>query len=179
MIFGVHHFERGPGQQVRRHGLGRGRHDLWACAKQAVAHVAPKSPSVMMPEEAVAVDDAEAAEAPSRSSRGSPRHHRVGQRERQAVALVHQVADEFQPRAELAAGVERLEVARGETLLSSSAMARQSPRASCITVEVVGASPCGQASGACGSASTISAAWPSAIAASAVIAISGTAKRRE
>ena len=36
--------------------------------------------------------------------------------ERQAVALVHQVADEFQPRAELAARMQNLEVARGEAL---------------------------------------------------------------
>ena len=50
-------------------------------------------------------------------------------------------------------------------LLSSSAMARQSPSASCMMVEVVGASPCGQASLLCGSASTTSAALASVLSA--------------
>ncbi len=58
-------------------------------------------------------------------------------------------------------------------------MARQSPSASCMTVLVVGASPLGQASFVCGSASTTSAAPASVLSALEVTAMSGTAKRRE
>ena len=48
-----------------------------------------------------------------------------------------------------------------------------------MTVEVVGASPCGQASLACGRASTRSALVPSVLSGFDVTAISGTANRRE
>ena len=58
-------------------------------------------------------------------------------------------------------------------------MARQSPSASCIMVEVVGASPCGQASLLWGIASTTSAALASVLSAFEVMAISGTANLRE
>ena len=64
-------------------------------------------------------------------------------------------------------------------LLSSSAIARQSPMASCMVVEVVGARPCGQASLTRGSSSTTSACLPSADCAREVMATSGTLKRRE
>ena len=55
-------------------------------------------------------------------------------------------------------------------------MARLSPSASCIVVDVVGARPCGQASLARGSSNTTSACWPRAESACEVMAISGTAK---
>ena len=51
--------------------------------------------------------------------------------------------------------------------------------ASCMVVEVVGASPCGQASLARGSSSTTSDCLASAESAREVMAISGTLKRRE
>ena len=63
--------------------------------------------------------------------------------------------------------------------LSKSAMASASPSASCISEEVVGARLCGQASRACGSASTTSAVVASVESALAVIAIKPMRKRRE
>ena len=63
--------------------------------------------------------------------------------------------------------------------LSSSAIASASPSACCISVEVVGARLCGQASRACGSDSTMSAAAASALSRLEVIAISPILKRRE
>ena len=58
-------------------------------------------------------------------------------------------------------------------------MASASPSASCSSVEVVGASPLGQASLARGSGSTMSASLPSVLCGTEVMAMSGTAKRRE
>src|SRR5215467_14241882 len=63
--------------------------------------------------------------------------------------------------------------------LSSSATASASPSAACISVEVVGARLCGQASLACGTASTTSAARPSVLSPTAVTAMSPMRKRRE
>jgi hypothetical protein len=63
--------------------------------------------------------------------------------------------------------------------LSKSAIASASPSACCIKVEVVGARLCGQASRACGKASTTSAACPSVESANAVSAMSPMRKRRE
>ena len=58
-------------------------------------------------------------------------------------------------------------------------MARQSPMAICMVVEVVGAMPCGHASFACGSTSTTSAWRASVELAREVMATSGTLNRRE
>ena len=63
--------------------------------------------------------------------------------------------------------------------LSKSAIASASPSAACIRVEVVGARLCGQASRACGIASTTSAARPSVLSVTAVTAMSPMRKRRE
>ena len=60
---------------------------------------------------------------------------------------------------------------------SSSATASASPSASCRVVEVVGAFSASAASGASGMASTMSAARPSALSATTVMAISGIWKR--
>ena len=56
-------------------------------------------------------------------------------------------------------------------------MARASPKAICMVVEVVGARPLGQASSALGRTSATSAARASALSRSAVMAISGRPKR--
>jgi hypothetical protein len=63
-------------------------------------------------------------------------------------------------------------------LRSSSAIARASPRAIIIVVEVVGANPIGQASAAAGSNKATSAAPASVDRAPAVIATSRISKRR-
>ena len=63
--------------------------------------------------------------------------------------------------------------------LSKSAIASASPIAACISVEVVGARLCGQASRAFGSSSTIRAAAPNEDCAFDVNAIIGMAKRAE
>ena len=63
--------------------------------------------------------------------------------------------------------------------LSSSAMASASPSASWISVEVVGARPCGQASSTRGMISATSAERASVESAREVMAMSGTRKRRE
>src|SRR5258705_327471 len=63
--------------------------------------------------------------------------------------------------------------------LSNSATARASPSAACISVDVVGARLCGQASRACGTASTMSAARPSVLSLADVTAMSPMRKRRE
>ena len=63
--------------------------------------------------------------------------------------------------------------------LSSSAIASASPSACCINVDVVGARLSGQASRAGGKASTTSAALPSVLSATAVMATSPRRKRRE
>ena len=66
-----------------------------------------RSPSVMIPaSRAVAIDHAETAEGLLGHDHDGLAHEAVGGRERQAVALMHQVADEFQPGAELAAGMQ-------------------------------------------------------------------------
>src|SRR6188768_2310473 len=114
----------------------------------------------------MAVHHAEAAEGLLGHHHDRFGHAELGVDEREPVAFVHQVADELKSRAV-------------KPSLSSSAMARQSPSASCMTVEVVGASPCGQASLVCGSATTRSALVPRVLSALEVTAISGTAKRRE
>ena len=62
-------------------------------------------------------------------------------------------------------------------LRSSMATASASPSASITVVEVVGASPMGQASGASGSSSTTSAACARVLCRLAVMAISPTVKR--
>ena len=60
---------------------------------------------------------------------------------------------------------------------SRSAIASASPSASCISVEVVGARPCGQASSARGRMRATSAPRASVLSAAAVMAISGRRKR--
>ena len=92
---------------------------------------------------------------------------------------MHDVAHELEHRAEPAAGMEMPKSMAVKPRLSSSAIASASPSASCISVEVVGARLCGQASRACGIARTTSAARPSVLSVTAVMAISPMRKRRE
>ena len=101
-------------------------------------------------------------------------------RKRHRVAGMHDVAHEF----EHARRAGRLDGSLPKSSavkprLSSSATASASPSAGCIRVEVVGARLCGQASRACGSTSTTSAARASVLSAAAVTAMSPMLKRRE
>jgi hypothetical protein len=63
---------------------------------------------------ALAVDDADAAEALGGNLHHGRAHARAKLRQRHGVALVHDVADEFQLRAELAARMQHPEIDRGE-----------------------------------------------------------------
>ena len=85
-------------------------------------------------------------------------------RERHRVAAVHDVAHELAAwRRAGRPGWKTRKSSAVKPRLSSSAIASASPSASCISDDVVGARLCGQASRACGSVSTTSAAWPSAL----------------
>ena len=106
------------------------------------------------------VGDADAAEALGRHLERPPPTCAVPTRdERDVVAGMHDVARRISAARRAgrrdAAGRNRRAV---KPRLSSSAIASASPSASCISDEVVGARLCGQASRACGSASTTSAA---------------------
>ena len=94
----------------------------------------------------VAVDDTETAEALLGHDHDGLRHGASaapsGRRSSPCIRSPH----EFQPGAELAAGMKDLEVVRGEALALEQRDRQASPSASCIRVEVVGARPCGQAS---------------------------------
>ncbi len=59
---------------------------------------------------AVGIDDAETAEGLLGHDHHGLGHDDVDSGKREPIALMHQIADEFQPGAELAAGMQRLEV---------------------------------------------------------------------
>ena len=85
--------------------------------KQPVAHVPAQIAVGDDPgKPAVLIDHAETAKGLLGHHHDGLGHRHVARSERQAIAFVHEVADEFQPGAELAAGVQNLEVAGGEAL---------------------------------------------------------------
>jgi hypothetical protein len=75
---------------------------------------------------------------------------------------VHHIGDMRQRRTELAARMEGVEIARGKSLGFEQGNRKRIAKRNCMSVEVVGASPCGQASCSRGSSSTMSASRPSA-----------------
>jgi len=78
--------------------------------QQAVAHVPAQIAVGDDPgEPAVFIDHAETAEGLLGHHHNGFRHRHVAGGKRQAVAFVHEVADEFQPGAELTAGMQFLE----------------------------------------------------------------------
>ena len=132
-----------------------------------------RSPSVMMPtRRAVRVGDADAAEALRRHLDDRVRHRGA---ERDAAARRSPVCMTSRMNLSIAPsrppGCSPRKSSAVKPRLSSSATASASPSASCISEEVVGARLCGQASRACGSSSTTSAAFASVLSASAVTAI--------
>ena len=131
-----------------------GRH---VTAQVAIGHDAHELP--------ILADDAEAPEAFLGHHHKRAAHSLGDGNKGKSVAAMHDIADMLQVRAELPTRMKDFEVERRKARPSRSAIARQSPSASCISVDVVGASPCGHASFTCGSARTTSAALPSVLSA--------------
>ena len=138
-----------------------------------------RSPSVTIPISAPAASDhADHAEPLGRHLEERLAHGHAVPRAALSAPAVHEVRDLGEPGAEPPARMQAGEVLGVKARLSISATASASPSASVIVVEVVGARPTEQASGAGGSTSAMSAARSRVELAFPATPISGIPKRR-
>src|SRR6476620_7592503 len=141
--------------------------------EEVIAHVPPQ---VTVGDDAsqqpAPIQDSDTAESLGGHLKNGVRHAGAEWHKRHRRAGVHDIAHGLEQRAELSAGVKETESDRVKPWLSRSAIASASPRASCMSDDVVGARLCGQASRACGNTRATSAILARALSAMAVIAIS-------